>query len=255
MSIDLPPVDAGLWLPPKPAIIRPWKDTIAKLDTPKFESSFPFPSFCPGAAAVAPATVSRNYNQATGTTGLTPSITGVSFNTAHANRIIVFAFGWNGLGSNTFSSATIAGVAATLAADGSAFATSLRFVIFYAPVPTGTSGTVAVTLTGSGASGHVGVSWSVVYINSGTHIAGAATTAAAGANISVNVNTLANSVMCGYGRGSQARTASGISANYLNVLTGSHSVHNSLIAAATPAAAGLNNAGSQVTSFGAVTFS
>ena len=254
MSIDLPPVDAGLWLPPKPAIIRPWKDTIAKLDTPKFESSFPFPSFCPGAAAVAPATVSRNYNQATGTTGLTPSITGVSFNTAHANRIIVFAFGWNGLGSNTFSSATIAGVSATLAADGSAFATSLRFVIFYAPVPTGTSGTVAITLTGSGASGHVGVSWSVVYVNSGTHIAAAATSVASGA-ISVNVNTLANSVVCGVGKGAQVRTATGILANYSNPVSGNHNGHNSLVAAATPSAAGISGSGGNAGSFGAVTFS
>lgn len=253
MFFDLPPPPPKVWMPPKPAIIRPWKDTIAKAEAPQFESSFPFPSFVPG-AALAPATVARDYAQNTGTpSGATHTVTGVPFNTAHANRIIVFAFGWNG-STAAFTSATIAGVGATAVCDGSAFASGLRFVIFYAPVPTGTSGTVVVNFNNA-CTGAVGVSWSVVYTNSGTHIAAAATTAAAGANISVNVNTLANSVMCGYGRGAQARTASGISANYLNVVTGSHCVHNSLIAAATPAAAGLNNPGSQVTSFGAVTFS
>lgn len=79
----------------------------------------------------------------------------VDFNTAHSLRVIAVIFYASGSPSTAISSCTIGGVAATLAVTSGATARSAE--IWYAAVPTGATGTIAVTWAGAqtGCIGHV----------------------------------------------------------------------------------------------------
>lgn len=90
----------------------------------------------------------------------TPSFAGVNFGTANANRVIaVIAVGRANAATNqTISSMTIGGIAATQVASAAGVVSNVAGIdIWYASVPTGASGTVAVT-------------WSSANVRSGIYV-------------------------------------------------------------------------------------
>lgn len=92
-----------------------------------------------------------SFLEARTATTSTPSFTGVSFGAAHSQREIFAVFYCQGTGANrTLDAMTIGGVSAVEHHQSGGF---LEFVsqagVFSAQVPTGTSGTVSITMSGS----------------------------------------------------------------------------------------------------------
>lgn len=78
----------------------------------------------------------------------TPSFSSVDLGAATTNRVVVVALSWYALSSRTLSSATINGVSASIISqegDGDEGAVGIISAI----VPTGTSGTIALTFSGT----------------------------------------------------------------------------------------------------------
>lgn len=143
------PAAAGIYIPPKPSIVKP-----ENLDFSKNILAMPLTlGMLPGKAP--PVTVNnRNTTSNATTTGTqtTYSYTGVSFGTANTTRcVIAFILGYNGsTGGRTLSSCTLGGVTATIVAQqttGSGL--SLITAIAIARVPTGTTGTVSTSYSNS----------------------------------------------------------------------------------------------------------
>jgi hypothetical protein len=92
---------------------------------------------------------SLTHSSRTMTSGTSFTKTGVDFGPADASRIVAVALAVESAGSKTITAVTIGGVTATKAVSGGSPDNS--FAIWYAAVPTGTSGNVVVT-TSSGSS-------------------------------------------------------------------------------------------------------
>lgn len=81
------------------------------------------------------------------TSSATHTFAGQNFGTAVAGRIIVGIFSWEGNPTQTLNSATIGGVSATILVQAQDVSPGRGTGMFYAVVPTGTSGTVVCVLS------------------------------------------------------------------------------------------------------------
>lgn len=121
--------------------------------------------------ASTPSVVSYIAQYSTSVAGSVATAAGVSFGTASANRLVVVSVYWLGPSPPTLLSATIGGIAASIATfttagpdiGGSYYKTALIAAI----VPTGTSGTVAATFS-SAPSGTTFWAFSATDISSAT---------------------------------------------------------------------------------------
>ena len=118
------------------------------------------------------------------------SLASVAIGTAAADRIVFVLVTWASGNATpvTISSATIGGISATVHAQVTTVATdAIGSAILSAAVPTGTTATIAITLSGSGGSIDVGV-LAVTGLSSQTpHASATATTSAGACSNSVNV--------------------------------------------------------------------
>lgn len=110
-------------------------------------ATFPFPFFCPKASAVvaiAAHTDTRNADAAW------TDWTGAAFGTASSDRVMLFWLALRAAGTVTGTGCTIGGQTATLIAAAAATSgNTTRVEIWAALVPTGTTGTVAMTFSGA----------------------------------------------------------------------------------------------------------
>lgn len=189
MPLDLPP---PLWLPPKPAIIRPAPEILSLVRQARREhqATFPFPTFCPsGVAKTLRITNTANtsnlanqssYSYATVAIGDAPS--------AGERRFIVVVNGSSsGSGaSDPSGTPTIAGINTTTPTGGFLTDNQSSVWIYYAEVPTGTTATIAHAFGET----HNGDAISVFRIISTGNAAlsfGTAQATTTGATLSVNV--------------------------------------------------------------------
>ena len=117
------------------------------------------------------------------------TLTGIDFGTADSTRQIFVVLNWSSSSTRTLSSATIGGISATRTNQSSA--TTSGVGCFFATVPTGTSGTISITMSGFCTSVTYGV-YSVI-----NRIATSAQTdSALGASISYSspLSTSANTI-------------------------------------------------------------
>src|SRR5262245_21099897 len=150
----LPPT---LWLPPKPAIIRP---ADANLKRANFLPAW-FPA---GAAAAAAFPTIEFLDEAQDATNATVyTFASFPLGTAAATRRIFVLVAWQGTGS--LSSVTVAGVTASNHVQ--AVPGNVNIAIVSAAVPSGTSGSVVVTV--SSTSGRCGIAaWRVTDLRDAT---------------------------------------------------------------------------------------
>ena len=190
IALDHPP----LWLPPKPAIIRPADDSI--LRPSYFAASIPRHgrrqiiadlvaqgrltreqgkrALVVGysrASAIAPKVLTWQTSASDSSTQSTYTFTSQAIGTAATDRYVIVAINVGAASARTWSSGTIGGVTAALVSDGTHTATltngaSTAFIII-ALVPTGTTATIAYTLSGNGARSGIGV-WSATGLVSAT---------------------------------------------------------------------------------------
>ena len=152
--------------------------------------TFPFPMFCPSAVAlpsIAYQTSAEDINALT-----TYTFSSQAFGTASATRSIIVGVSSAIAGSATISSATIGGVSATISKQ---FAQGTRAVagIIIASVPTGTTGTVAITFNTAMLRCAIGV-WAAYDLSSIT----ATATAQSSANPEdLSLNVSANGIAVG----------------------------------------------------------
>jgi hypothetical protein len=122
------------------------------------------------AAGAVPFSIDYRDSSLVVSAGATQTHTGVDIGAAGADRIVVVGvIGTGTTNSSTITGATIAGITATqvAGADVSAAGASGQLAVIYAPVPTGTTGTIAVTFSGTKARSAISV-WAV-YGSTGTH--------------------------------------------------------------------------------------
>lgn len=142
-----------LWLPPKPAIIRPAPETRHASFLP---GMFPAGAIAAAAPAIPPTLI---YIASTeDITNLTTySFASQSIGAAHATRRVVVIVNWVSSGAVSLTSATIAGVAATIHVQVEGVGVDAGTAIISALVPTGTTGTIAFTLSGTALRGRIAV--------------------------------------------------------------------------------------------------
>ena len=249
---DAPP----LWLPPKPAIVR--ADSLNRHDRRQIERRFgvklpPAQANLPGIGgilagllgeAAADATITYTDKGVDGADGTTYSFTGKSFGTASADRYIIVGVGATSDFTNSISSLTIGGVTATqrVYRSGSLSGAYANAAIFIAAVPTGTTGTVAVTWASTNYRCSIGV-----WATTGLTGAGAATDTDSGAAdpTTVAMNCDAGGVMVGYGHSYDAgadgsHTWTNLTENFDELVEGGASYHTGACAAFASAQSGLS---------------
>lgn len=137
-----------LWLPPKPAIIRP-----AEYKQASFIPAW-FPAGIVSPKGPAFSILSSGINTAN---QIEYTFSSLSFGAAATDRLLIVAVTSGGvLDPATLLSATIGGVSATIHAQANNTGNSVNghAAVFSALVPTGTSGSVVVTWDGAGAMGN-----------------------------------------------------------------------------------------------------
>jgi hypothetical protein len=131
----------------------------------------------------------------------TYTFSGASIGTASSDRLVVVCAMINAQSITTYgiSSVTIGGSAATLAVSSSLGKNS---AIFYRLVPTGTTATIVVSLSGSGTPGRcaVGVFAVTGYTNSTPEVVGSAysDTSVSSLSVPINVSSGAAAIACCY---------------------------------------------------------
>lgn len=100
-----------------------------------------------------PPSYTFNAQSGDNNTRSTFTFTSVSFGTAAAGRLVVVFFS-TANGQDSVTSATIGGVSATVGIT-QAGSSAVRITAVYAVVPTGTSGTVVINLTGTSSRGRM----------------------------------------------------------------------------------------------------
>jgi hypothetical protein len=150
---DLP----KLWLPPKPAIVRPAREVWLPPVRLRLDPAF-MPGITPVIAGGGAAKSISFIDTAILTTNLTTySFTGLDFGAAQGDRYII-GVAVSGTAERSLSSATIGGVAARVVVSVSGGgATDRNAGIIIANVPTGTSGAIAVTW--SSGCAHCAIGW------------------------------------------------------------------------------------------------
>lgn len=194
--------------------------------------TFPFPFFVPSSAVIP--TLSYRTNAVDATNLTTYSFASVDIGTAAANRhVIVGVVSRNASAARSVSSATIAGISASIVADG--VVSNSQAAILIAAVPTGTTGTIDITL--SGASERCGIAvWAAYGLLSATPVASLNT-----ASGTLDINTSANGIIVAVNLGvSQTPVWSGITAALVDTviegLIEYSAASDSLTPAATPRA-------------------
>lgn len=107
-----------------------------------------------------PITATYQTQTSSGTDASSYSFTSQPIGTAAAGRRVVVSIGYASASAVTLSSVTIGGVSASIDGDTDAITGNRRAYIVSAVVPTGTTATVAVTLSGTAARVGIGV-WSL----------------------------------------------------------------------------------------------
>lgn len=146
-GLIIPTAEAGLYVPPKPAIIKPENVEFSKhllkampmtlgLMIPKVSATFPTVEFTFINNSTSNAT-SYNFN-------------GCDIGTASSDRLVVAVMtNWAGSTARTLASCSIGGVAATVAATGSHSSTnSSSWGVAYILFTTGTSTSISFSLSG-----------------------------------------------------------------------------------------------------------
>lgn len=194
--------------------------------------TFPFPFFVPSSAVIP--TLSYRTNVVDAANSTTYTFNTVDIGTAAANRhVIVGVVSRHASVANTVSSATIAGVTASIVADG--VISNSQAALLIAAVPTGTTGTIAITL--SGGSERCGIAvWAAYGLLSATPVASLNT-----ASGTLDINTSANGIIVAVNLGvSQTPVWSGITSvladTVLEGLNEYSAASDSLTPAATPRA-------------------
>lgn len=103
--------------------------------------------------------ISSTFQQATADTtdAASYSFASQAIGAASASRRVVVAVGWASAAAVSLSSATIGGVSATVDADSGNSGSNRRMYFISANVPTGTTATVALTLSGTAARVGIGL--------------------------------------------------------------------------------------------------
>ena len=171
----------------------------------------------------------------------TYSFASVDIGAADATRYVIVALAArNSTADRTVSSATIAGVSASIVADGSAANT--QCAILMAAVPTGTTGTIAITFSAAQLRCGIAV-WAAYNLRSATAIATLAT-----ASATLNVNAVTNGFVVGITSGiSQTPVWSGLTEVLVDTSIETTfemgAASASLVAEATPRAISISGAG------------
>lgn len=154
MFFDLPPEPPKLWLPPKPAIIRPAERELIR--RPSLARKL-----LRGASGVLP-TFSYIGQQTSNSDLTTYTFAASDIGTADASRLVVVGvMGSNS--SNIFSSGLIGGVSVSIVAQ------SRATCLISASVPTGTTGDIELTFAGGQTRAVIGV-WALYNLSSTTPI-------------------------------------------------------------------------------------
>jgi hypothetical protein len=128
-----------IWLPPKPAIIRP---------APEVKKANFLPGWFPGAVAgLSGPTIEHIASTADSSNNVIYTFAGQSFGATSADRrIIVAVGGGHGSGNLSLSTVTIGGVSATIhvSTDNNGNTRNGHAAVASAPIPTGTSGDIVV---------------------------------------------------------------------------------------------------------------
>ena len=99
---------------------------------------------------ITPITMTYESSSITGSDLTTYTFSSQALGTADADRMIILGIGGNGVGTPTPSTVTVAGITPTLIAESEdAGASGLTSYMYYAMVPTGTTGDVVVTWSGA----------------------------------------------------------------------------------------------------------
>lgn len=168
--IDLLPL-GELWLPPRPAIIRPADRGLVNASI--LPGMFPAGMIAAKAAAV-PASIAFVGVSHDNTASATPSYAGVAIGAADATRRVRAIVHWTvSNAARTLVSATIGGVAATIEAQTTTGPTSAQLdtgiAIFSALVPTGTTATVAMTFSNTVTRTSLGIYRQINEVNNTPH--------------------------------------------------------------------------------------
>lgn len=185
------------------------------------KATFPFPTFCPAAAASAPAITSSYVTNANDTfvNSTSKTFSSVSIGTADSLRYILVGVIClsNGNGSKTISSVTVAGNSATLlfqstpANDGSNNYSVAGFALI--ALPTGTTANIVVTCSGS-MYGFCITVWKLINLQSTTPVATATSTNANPLSGSINVSAGGSAFGVTRGDASHSNTWSGITERF-----------------------------------------
>lgn len=194
MPIDLPP---KLWLPPKPAIIHSEKARVG---------SFPFPTFVPQ-----PTVLGFSFLQYTDDAafGATHTLTSVNFGPSAPNRYLILSGVFY---QANVTAVSIGGVSATIVKNQIGTSGFVTATLAIAAVPSGTSGTVVVTLD-AGESGIIALH-RAVNLTSATPYHTASDIGDA-LSMSINVPEGGFVIACGgYDVSSAAVTTAGVTEDY-----------------------------------------
>ena len=133
-----------IWLPPKPAIIRPCEGFL----TPAQRKGIELASFMP---VLPPPGQNKSFaylgTQVSAVDQTTHTFTGMSFGGEHATRRLLAVFGYSGTSNRTVSSVSIGGSAATALIGFSSFYFAGEAA--HRAVASGLSGNVAITFSGN----------------------------------------------------------------------------------------------------------
>jgi hypothetical protein len=142
-----------LWLPPKPAIIRPAAQEVRQSGGPK-KANF-LPGWFPAGAVAGPGGAALEFIASTADASnlVTYTFAGQSFGVATPSRRIIVAASLSAFDSDTAIAVTIGGISATVHVStiNSGNTRNGAAAIASAAVPTGTSGSVVVDITPNGA--------------------------------------------------------------------------------------------------------
>lgn len=154
MNFDLPP---KIWLPPKPAIIRPADKTLLRPQAASFlPGAFPAGAVAAGLGGGVPPTadvsqplaVDKTEGAAVDTN--TFSWSGLACGTAGSNRLVLATIHWSNFQANSnisLSSATIGGNSATIQVQTNEADEATGVAIISYPLASGTTTTIAITLS------------------------------------------------------------------------------------------------------------
>lgn len=146
------------------------------------------------------------------------SFAATNLGTASVDRYIVVAVGVRHTTARTINTVTIAGITATTLVEISGVGQQ-SCGLYIASVPTGTSGTVAFTLSGAASRAGIGV-WAITNLVSATPSSTGTSTNTTTTSASVNIPANGIVIAANYGVGSSSGTWTNVTEDFDNLLTG-----------------------------------